>query len=62
MDNKISDLLKIGQNIEIEIDNGDSFLKMKSNIISVARDNRISVAMPIYKGKIYPINQNISLK
>ncbi|WP_432400529.1 flagellar brake protein [Wukongibacter sp. M2B1] len=55
MEKKISKLLKLGENIEIEIDNGESFLKMKSTIISVINDNRISIAMPIYKGKIYPI-------
>ncbi len=56
MDIKISDLLKIGDHIEIEIDNGESFLKMKSNVVSVVSDDRISVAMPIYKGKLYPIS------
>lgn len=55
LEKKISKLLKLGENIEIEIDNGESFLKMKSTIISVINDNRISIAMPIYKGKIYPI-------
>lgn len=55
MEKKISNLLKIGENIEVEIDNGESFLKMKSSIISVINDNRISIAMPIYKGKVYPI-------
>jgi len=55
LEKKISKLLKLGENIEIEIDNGESFLKMKSNIISVINDNRISISMPIYKGRIYPI-------
>lgn len=63
MDKKISDLLRIGENIEIEIDNGESFLKMKSSVISVIDDSRVSIAMPIYKGRIYPISagQRINL-
>lgn len=56
MEKKITKLLEIGDNIEIEIDNGESFLRMKSEIISVINDCRVSLAMPIYQGRIYPVS------
>lgn len=56
MEKKITNLLNIGDNIEIEIEKGSSFLKMKSDIVKVLNDSIISISTPIYKGTIYPIS------
>lgn len=56
MEKKITNLLNIGDNIEIEIEKGSSFLKMKSDIVKVLNDSIISISTPIHKGTIYPIS------
>ncbi|MCT4564079.1 MAG: flagellar brake protein [Maledivibacter sp.] len=56
MEKKITNLLNIGDNIEIEIEKGSSFLKMKSDIVKVLNDSIISISAPIHKGTIYPIS------
>ncbi|SHJ91353.1 flagellar brake protein [Paramaledivibacter caminithermalis] len=63
MDKRITDLLDIGENIEIEIEKDDSFLNLKSNVIRVINDNIIVISNPIYKGRIYPmrIGTNINI-
>lgn len=63
MEKKITTLLNIGDNIEIEIDKGNSFLNMKSNVVKVISDTVIAVSAPIHNGKIYPvaIGSNINI-
>lgn len=56
MEKKITTLLNIGDNIEIEVDKGNSFLNMKSNVVKVINDRMIAVSTPIHNGKIYPIS------
>lgn len=56
MEKKISELLNIGEKIEIEIDNEESFLKMKSTVVRVISDSEISVTIPIHQGKVYPLS------
>lgn len=63
MDKRITKLLNIGDNIEIEIEKGSSFLNMKSNVVKVISDGLIAIATPIHKGTIYPVSigQNITV-
>lgn len=63
MEKKITNLLSIGDNIEVEIEKGSSFLKMKSDVVKVINDNIIAISTPIYKGTICPVSigRNITI-
>lgn len=63
MEKKITNLLSIGDNIEVEVEKGSSFLKMKSDVVKVISDNIVAISTPIYKGTIFPVSigRNITI-
>ncbi len=56
MKESLSKVLKVGDNISIEIQKNDSsYLRLKSNVQKIFSDNKIAISTPILEGKLFPI-------